>query len=212
VRKYLYAPYSARASQSVNITRDSGHGTLLFADSFDSIGWRDIGDAHDVARCEESRAIDHTGWYADSHQSALIRGHVLQIPARRGECQYIPATYCNDWDGVTVYLSEICDSKLDAAKMADEYARIEAEQCREQDAQYCAESEIDAKREEVIFARRECLRLLREMRPLRTRGEDVPAICRTLRAGVAHYLVDIREARERIEALTEHYWLAVENY
>lgn len=212
VRNYLYAPYSARASQFVTITRDSDHGALLFADNFNTLGWRDIGDAYDVARSAESRAIEHTGWYADSYQSALIRGHVLQLPARNGECQYVPATYCNDWDGVTVYLDEICDDKLDAAKRADGIAEMEAEKCREQDAQYCADLEIEAKREEIIFARRECLKLLREMRPLRKRGEDVPTICRTLRAGVAHYLDDIREARERIAALTEDYWLAVENY
>jgi len=107
-----------------------------FCDSFDSVGLRDLGDAHQVGN------IDHTGWFCDSLQSGVIRGRVLQLPSRDGEPCYIPATYCTEWDGVTLYPLDQYDTPERAASVADGYAEQEAEKAREYDAKDQAEQQI----------------------------------------------------------------------
>lgn len=203
----IYSPFKRRSAG--NWAPDKRG--VYYADSFPD-SWRDCGDAHEVARRHHSRSIDHTGWYADSFQVALIRGRVLQLPAdKNGTPRYVPATYCTDWDGVTLYLGDICDDELDAARRADRLAEIEAEDSREAHAKDAAEQEIEDLREQVRQTRQKALALLREMRPVRKTGIQAPAICEALRASIASHLEDIREARERIEALQENYWLAVES-
>lgn len=175
-------------------------------------GWRDLGDCQQLA----PRTIDHSGWYADSQQSALIRGRVLQLPARNGSPRYIAGTYCTECDGVTLYPLQRFDDARDAALYADECARVEADNARDADARDCAAALIEEAQDSIVNMRRACLALLREMRAVAP-GRKTPiksgeptAICEVLRARVKRYQRDIKKARERVAALTENYWLAVE--
>jgi hypothetical protein len=44
-------------------------------------GLRDVGHADDIL----PRSISHRGWFADANQDETYRGHVWQLPARKGE-------------------------------------------------------------------------------------------------------------------------------
>lgn len=103
-------------------------------------GWRDHGSAHDVCRREGSRRIDHNGWYCDADQRETVQGYVLQIPAREGVPQYVPALKWSDRDGVTLYPLDRYEEILDAASAADGYAEAIAEQEREWDEAWQAGS------------------------------------------------------------------------
>lgn len=205
-----YRPDASRPSAGNWYKQDNGDRVYL-CDEWPA-GWRDLGDCHDVARGEGSRCVEHTGWYADHYYHALIIGRVLQLPARNGRPQYVPAVYCDEWDGVTIHLGDICDSKIDAAMRADHLAELWAEECREDDARQAAESESEELLSEIKQTRQEALALLREMRPLRKAGDGSPAICNALRARLETLLEDIRTNRDRIAALSENYWLAVEGW
>jgi hypothetical protein len=235
---------------------------VYFCDTWPA-GWRDLGDVHAI-RDSGFVSIRHNGWYADDMQSALIIGRVLQLPAARdGSPRYVPATHSSEWDGVTLYLNDVCDNLRDAVFRADRCAEIQAEESRDDNAKFQAEQRIESLREDISTARKACLTLLREMRPFRktsnlvvdgavypndpdgplfegdgefppfaifnvseqnhlperyaTRDEaqialarmQSPTICNVLRARVADYCEEIKEARARIAALTDNYWLAV---
>lgn len=178
-------------------------------------GWRDLGDAHEVCRREgRPRLIEHTGWYCDQWQDGVIRGRVLQLPARNGSPVYVAGTYCTDWDGVTLHLSSRFDDACDAALYADECARVAAEQSREHHARDAAEQEAGRLREDIKTTRRAALALLREIRTVypgrkTTPGAEHSHICAALRARIENMLASIQADRARIAALADNFWLAV---
>lgn len=78
-----------------------------------------------------SRRLDHTGWYTDDTQDNLAIGIVAALPHGRWLAGYRLTN--ND---ERVYFAALHDTKEDAARMADEHARVYAEQAREDDARY----------------------------------------------------------------------------
>lgn len=191
--------------QQANVRR-SEDGRELYADSFEALGWRQCGDSHDIA----PRAVRHTGWYCDQQQSGVIRGAVVQIPARGGVPRYYAATYCTEWDGVTVHLDDWSDELEDSAYRADECARIEAEESREAYAKDQAETDIEQAREDIRATNKQARELIREIKA--AGAAFSPAICAALRDRLADFLAERRRQFRIIEKRQADYWTAVEGY
>lgn len=86
----------------------------------------------------------HHGWYLDEDCSETVHGAVLQLPARNGSPQYVPAV-ADPWnDGAyLVFLDDIRDEEREANRAADEYARRYAEGAREEHAKAQRERELE---------------------------------------------------------------------
>ena len=184
----------------------SEDGRELYVDSFEALGWRQCGDSHDIA----PRAVRHAGWYCDHHQSGLIRGAVVQIPARGGVPRYYAATYCTDWDAITIRLDDWSNEPEDCAYRADECARIEAEESREAYAKDQAEQDIEQAREAIHATNKEARELIREIKA--AGAAFSPAICAALRGRLSDYLAARRAQFRIIEQRQADYWTAVEGY
>jgi len=180
-----------------------------YVDSFEELGWRTLGTAYDVSRRADSRAVEEIGWYCDAYQNETVSGYVLQLPARNGVPQYVPALGWSDRDGVTLYPLDRYDEPLDAARAANGYAERTAETEREYNEAWQAGSQWSDLSNTIAVTRSRALALLREMRPDRKQGTGRPAICAALRERLASMLDDIREAREkRAELADTHRWQA----
>lgn len=175
-----------------------------YIDTLAELGWRTIGEAHRHVR------LNHTGWYTDSNQDETAAGYVLQLPARDGECQYVPAVVCSQSCGVTVYPLDRYDEIEDCARAADGYAETFAEQSREWDAKQQAEFDIQQARDDIQQMRADCLALIREIKADRKDGRDFPIIRRELLNSVSVYRSEINRARELIARRQDNFWSAVE--
>lgn len=102
-------------------------------------------DAHEVI------AMPHKGWFTDAGEyggDELAIGIVAGLPHGR-----FLAGYRTTMNGERVYFPEIFDSKRDAARMADEHARIIGEQESEYQARVHAADDLDSlisEKKEVI--------------------------------------------------------------
>lgn len=99
--------------------------------------------ANDNAGLDGTRN-SHYGWYLDEDCIETVHGAVLQLPARNGSPQYVPAV-ADPWnDGAyLVFLDDIYDEEREAAGAADEYARLYAEDVREENARARRELELE---------------------------------------------------------------------
>ena len=84
----------------VNANNVRGKEGQIFSESTDQYGDY-LGDAHDLA----PRAINHTGWYADSYQEARVVGGVAKLRSARYTL-YVPVTHCAGWAGTVHYLND----------------------------------------------------------------------------------------------------------
>lgn len=82
--------------------------------------FRNERDANDVIR------LSHTGWYTDSYQDETAVGIVASLPHGR-----FIAGYRWTSNDERVYFDEVFTDEEDAARMADEHARVFAENCRD---------------------------------------------------------------------------------
>lgn len=82
--------------------------------------FRNERDAADVAR------LSHTGWFSDSHQDETAIGIVASLTHGR-----FIAGYRWTSNGERVYFGDVFTDEEDAARMADEHARVFAENCRD---------------------------------------------------------------------------------
>lgn len=188
----------------------------IFSDSLDQYG-DDLGDVDKLF----PRMFDHSGWYADNYQGALIVGHVCRMRCPRGTL-YIPATRNTGCDGTVHYLAdaeivpkgateeEHDQACREAARSADHYAEREAEEAREYYAKDQAEQDILEAREEIHKINVAVLELGREIK--RHRPEFAPAICTALRERIADYLRERRAQFRIIAKREEDYWTAAPGY
>lgn len=183
-----------------HVWRDPNFMGLVYCDDLETLGWRVVGAAHEV-----NSWIKETGWYSDSYQSATYIGMVLQLPARNGIEQYVPAIRHSDWDTATVYLNDVTPEKRDAANWANQNAEREAESSREADAKDCAEQRIAEARAEIHRINKILLPNFKAMRTA-VLGEF---FCGLVKVGIESYMADRREAFATIKKLEDDFWRAV---
>lgn len=168
------------------ITRDSKNPRVIYADSFECLPLTLEGDSFELAK--------HTcmGWFTgEDCDTGILKGAVLSFrdPHRTSNDEnenshvfYLAATYHTDGDGVTVYADSVHTTRRDAALYADKCARVEAEQCREDDARYQLEQRAEEAREELHGLNVSTLALIREIKA--ARQALTPAICSVLTAAL----------------------------
>jgi hypothetical protein len=167
------------------------------------------------------RSFDHSGWYADNYQDALIVGHVYRMRCPRGTL-YIPATVNTGTDGAVYYINDAerapkgaTEEQHDqacrgAAKSADYYAEIEADESREYEAKDRAEQDIIEARAAIHETNKAALALIREAKA--QPGGYTPAVCAAVRASIAGYLRERSEHFATIVARESDYWSACPGY
>jgi hypothetical protein len=184
------------------------------------------------------RAVDHNGWYTNSCQDETVCGIVVtvRIPRNRAKAERIPAT---DGDGfarvrflegirepwgsdvVSRKSSDLHDDECAAARGADREAEIWAEEERDDDAKFQAETQIGEAKAEIKSARVEISEILAERKALQRRTVpdlfresapmgEVSALCRALSKQVGSLLEGIKKNRGRIAELQGNYWFSVE--
>lgn len=210
-RQHHPSPWGAPAANNAR-----GKKGEIFTDSIDQYG-RDLGTLDKLY----PRMFDHTGWYADNYQDALIVGHVCRMRSPRGTL-YIPATMNTGCDGTVHYINdaelvpkgateeEHESAQREAARSADRYAQIEAEEARDWDAKSKAEADIEEARAEIHGINQTTLSLIRE---IKQHGKKyTPAVCialaSTIKAGLRDRAKQFKIIRER-EA---DYWTAAPGY
>lgn len=108
--------------------------------------FRDERDAHTIyPRLER-------GWYTDGdcHEAAI------GIVARLSHGRFVAGYRWTSNDG-RAYFGEVFTDEIDAARMADEHARVFAESAREGDEQFRAAQAVETRLEESFKRLRECL-------------------------------------------------------
>lgn len=113
----MHALTKAPSLSSLSEVRDQCW--ITFADHY----FRHECDANEILSSRYTpRDARVAGWYADSYHDARIIGIVASLPHGR----YL-AGYRHTGTGARVYLADIYDTRLEAALMADEHARVAAE-------------------------------------------------------------------------------------
>lgn len=129
----------------------------------------------------ENARIDHKGWLTDIDDSETARGIVARLPHGR----YL-AGYCLSMNDERVYFAEIFTDERDAARMADEHARVIADDEREQAEKFNQAQELET----AIEKKEQRLRELLAMRHSRRIGYA--------RDEARELIESIREARETL--------------
>ena len=103
--------------------------------------------------------IRHDGWYTDDCQDGMARGIVAALPHGRFIAGY-------EWtdNGERVYFGAVHDDAIDAARMADEHARVFAEQAREDSLRFRAMVDAEAAVSEATTDVQESLALRHKAR------------------------------------------------
>lgn len=162
-----------------------------------SCGLRLVGFADEIARKEGNwRAIDHKGWFTDDDGDGdTYRGVVYQLPARDGECYvYGYADPCNDDCALLCF--DVTGDKMEAARCADSFAEVCAEEQRDYDRAWRAGRRYETLAEEISDARKEALAIGEEMRRAKRTVVEAPTICATLRAKIKSLYRAIQKARK----------------
>ena len=173
-----------------------------------SCGLRRVGFADEIARAEgHYRMIDHKGWFTDDDgmSGEVYRGVVYQLPARHGLTQYVYGYDDPDNDGCALLCFDPVTDKIEAAKQADRFAEILAEQERDYQRAWSAGRRFEDLDEEVKTMRKEALAIGAEMRAAKRSVSDAPTICATLRAAVRSLYRSIQKAREERAELLNNY-------
>lgn len=170
------------------------------------------------------------GYYTDANcygGEGTVHSIVVQLPTRRGKERYY-AGYKDPYnkDAAVIDLGSVCDTKEEAARDADYMAQAYAEECREHDAQFMAEQDIESARGEIAEARKAHSALCNEIRavsrmqfslldgstpPARLSGHP-SAICQALRASLRQLRKQAAQAIKVIKARRDDPWSAVSDY
>lgn len=135
------------------------------------------------------------GKYEDSAVSCCV----IALPAKRRESRFAALTRSDHDECVTVYTDQVFDCPAEAARYAEEMARAEAEELADREEAYLAEQEVEDLREDVINARRECLKLIKSIKPIRT---DIPkAVVATVYEKISSLRSEIKKSRDRVKEL-----------
>lgn len=198
-------------SGSLNASREKGERVTCVSAPLQMVeGWRDAGDAITILN------LRYTGWYADMDGSRTYVPHVWQLPARKGNEQYVAgymesdggdraaSGYCVlEHDGAKLV---IYDTKEDAAHAANRLAEADAEEAREYDERWQeasrASADRDIARTELTEARAEAANIIDAWREQRAVGPLTENVCAMLRKQVADARRDMRKAIATINRMT----------
>lgn len=179
----------------------------IYVDHLDNFAQGDWQDADGCAR------LGHSDWYTDNFQGGLLKPAVLTVRAKKrmdedgAHFVYMPATYHTDWEGATVY-NEFYDNKVDAANAADGFAEHDSEICREDDAIYQAEQQIEALKEELHDLNKETLAVIKEAKASYKVGYD-SAVFKLIKRSIKEAVERRTEIFEELERLVDTPWLSV---
>lgn len=176
-----------------------------------SKGLRIVGAAHEI-KPDWRPIVDHYGWHLDPRgDGETVHGAVLQLPARNGVVQYVPAIadpfnadcYCCDFRSVT-------DDLRAAIYAADSMAERYAEREREYQLNESAKMRAEELREEACELRAKHRATVADMRALRELAPDAPNACAVLRDSLRAMRARARAALEEAAQLTESPWTILE--
>jgi hypothetical protein len=160
-----------------------------------SKGLRIVGTCNDILP-----RLRHTGWYLDSFQDKTVHGAVIQLPARDGEPQYIPAI-ADPWNDDSYFADfhSLYTDKEEAARDADGMAERYAETERDYQIRESASLAIEDARADICNCRATLHRLAFD---LRTAGHALPPSTReTVRLRIADLRASAHRAVETIRQL-----------
>jgi hypothetical protein len=179
-------------------------------------------DDFEAIPCNKIRPnyFDYCGYYADNFQHEVITPQVVSIKTGRG-LFIAPAISFSDSDCATIFYSrgqfapkdinssDYDEVMLEAARIADSIAEKEAEKCRENDAQFQAESQYEDLKDSNLDARIQARGLIVAIRDQRAIGEIVAPICNALISEIKTIRQTIRANNQRVNALKNDFWLSV---
>lgn len=169
-----------------------------------SRGLRLVGFADEIARAEHSRSIQHTGWFTDDYYSETYRGVVYQLPSR-GEPLYVYGYADPNNDDCALLSFDTEADKMEAARAADRFAEIFAEEQRECNEAFQAGRRCEDLADDVAKMRKEALAIGAEMRAARHTVTEAPTICATLRSKIKSLYRQIQKAREERDELISNF-------
>jgi hypothetical protein len=196
-----------RTHADTYLTR-SDDGEEIYMDTFDQIGFRQVFELK-------------TGWFTDNFCGNTVKGVVLvigrhvqmkeydtynagdwkEMETRRWNGAFMAGVQHSDWEGVTLY-TDTFDTYDEAARYADRRAEREAEECREASERDQCEQRKEELQSDIKRHRKECLALLRDMRPIHKGLLHVPeTVMAALREQVKHHLTLIKEYRNQLGEL-----------
>lgn len=165
-----------------------------------SLGLRLVGFADEIARKEGRRGIDHHGWFTDDMQSETYRGIVYQLPARGGRLAQYVYGYAdpNNDDCALLCFGDVQNEALEAAKQADRFAEIFADDAREYNRAWQAGQRYRELDDEIKDMRKTALAIGEEMRAARkVKMTAITTICATLRKEIMSLYRRIQKARKK---------------
>lgn len=165
-----------------------------------SRGLRLVGFADEIVR------IDHKGWYIrDDEYDETYRGVVYQLPSHKGETRFAYGYADPDNDDCALLCLDTEETKEDAARAADRFAEIFAEQERDYNRAWQAGRRYEDLADEVKDLRSEALAIGAELREARKLVQNAPTICATLRETVFSLYRRISKTRKERAELLDNY-------
>lgn len=146
------------------------------------------------------------GYYMDNFYFRTLYPLVFRLNHNRG---FLIGHYEDD-NGEVYIKADIYSDEWGAFMAAHSYCARYAEDCREYDAKYQAESQIEDLRAENKQARADIKALIAECRKACESLSDFPAIQASIKGGIKSSLRDLESNRQRIATLEPNYWSAVE--
>ena len=163
-----YTLKSYEASYCSGINQGAGqwysHGVEQFRNE------RDAGDV-----CATVRRNSGGGWYTDTYHDETARGIVASLSHNR-----FIAGYRWTSNDERVYFGEVFTDESDAARMADEHARVFAESAMEECEKYDAAQKLEIDTENAMQRLRECL-VLRHAARMHYVRDEISELLETIR-------------------------------
>lgn len=142
---------------------------------------------------DELTEVRHKGWYCDAFREEIYRGIVYRLP--HGRFAYGYADPHNEDCALLCFDNDASDEK-EAARMADDFARVYAEEAREYDEAYQEGAKYAELLDEAKQAKTQARGLVTALRAERGRAAP-PAICDALHNQLRAYLAEMHEARQK---------------
>ena len=149
------------------------------------------------------------GWYVNDFQVTVPA--VLRLPSAPDGTARLLAATSDPWnDDCYLVDLDIETDERDAWRSACSLAEFYAEICREDDAKFQAEQQIEDARDEIKSARADCHKLAADLRSLDKALP--PTLCAAIRREIAGHRAAVRGAVKSIRRLTAEPWTAVNDY